>query len=191
METLNELDHQLYLYLNNLGGSFWDPFWLFITDKWSSIPFYAVLLLLLIRTFSWKTLGFTLLAVALLITCTDQLANVFKYGFERLRPCRQEGVAAQARFIAVRCGHYGFFSAHAASSMALAVFMGRIFRHKLRWLIWVLFLWAITVAYSRIYVGVHYPGDVLVGMLIGAGIGILIYYIYNLAAAKWNFYKSD
>ena len=145
MTELKQLDYELYLYLNNLGNETWDPFWLFLTDKWSSIPLYAVLLFLIFKRFGLKGTLYTVVFVALLITATDQLANVFKHGFERLRPCRQEGIMEQARFIAVRCGSYGYFSAHAASSMALAVFVGLLLRDRYRWIFPVFLVWATLV----------------------------------------------
>jgi len=185
MSELKQLDYELFLYLNNLGTETWDPFWLFLTNKWSSIPLYAFLLILIFKRFGLKGTLFTLITVALLITATDQLANVFKHGFERLRPCGQEGVMEQARFIAVRCGSYGYFSAHAASSMALAVFVGLLLKAKYKWIFPLLVFWAILVGYSRIYVGVHYPGDVLTGMLIGALIGLLMQVLHHFGYAKF------
>ncbi len=171
MEQLNQLDHRLFLFLNNLGSSTWDGFWLGITNKWYSIPLYAVLLVLVFRHFGLKKTVVVLVFVALLITCTDQLANLFKSSFERLRPCRAPGVMEHARFVAERCGRYGFFSAHAASSMGLTFFIGLLLRKKLPSLFFILLFWACIVGFSRIYLGVHYPGDVLTGMLIGALLG--------------------
>lgn len=171
METLIELDHELFLFLNNLGNTDWDNFWNILTNKWSSIPLYVLLIYFLYRTLGLKATLITLVMVAGMITITDQLANVFKQGFERPRPCRQEGVMEYARFIAERCGRYGYFSAHAASSAALTVFLGSILRKFHPSIPYYLILWALMVAYSRIYVGVHYPLDILSGMLIGGTIG--------------------
>ena len=184
MTELKQLDYELYLYLNNLGSETWDPFWLLLTNKWSSIPLYAVLLILIFKRFGLKGTLYTIVFVALLITATDQLANVFKHGFERLRPCRQEGIMEQARFIAVRCGSYGYFSAHAASAMALAVFVGLLLRNTYKWLLPLLMIWAFLVGYSRIYVGVHYPGDVLTGFVMGAVIALLVVVLHRFGYAK-------
>lgn len=184
MNQLKELDYELYLFLNNLGSETWDPFWLFLTNKWSSIPLYALLLFLIFKKFGLKGTLYTLVAVTLLITATDQLANVFKHGFERLRPCGQEGIMEQARFIAVRCGSYGYFSAHAASTMALAIFVGLLLRSNFKWIFPLLIVWALLVGYSRIYVGVHYPGDVLTGFIIGGLIGLLMQWLHRFGYAK-------
>ena len=179
MDKLIELDHQLFLWLNNLGNESWDWLWLLITDKWTAIPLYALLLFLIFKKFGWKPSLITVVFIALLITATDQLGNVFKDGFERLRPCRQEGVMEYARFVAVRCGSYGFFSAHAANSMGVAVFLGLLFRKVIPKMILWLVGWALLVAYSRVYLGVHYPGDIIVGMLIGAFLGFIFYKLHE------------
>lgn len=186
MDAINQLDHDLFLWLNNWGSESWDGFWLIVTSKWSSIPIYAILLFLIFKKYGWKGTLITLVAVALLITCTDQLANLFKYGFERRRPCGQEGVKEFARFVAPRCGRYGFFSAHAASSMALAIFIGNVLKDRYKWILTALILWAILIGYSRIYLGVHYPGDVLVGFTIGGILGFVFRKLQVLALAKFN-----
>lgn len=185
MEQLLELDQELFLFLNNLGSPAWDNFWNFITNKWSSIPLYIILLYLIYRSFGWKGTVVTLLMIAGLITITDQLANVFKHGFQRSRPCGQEGVREYARFVAVRCGSYGYFSAHAASSAALTAFIGLALRRTYPRMLYILIIWVLMVSYSRIYVGVHYPLDVISGLLIGAGFGFLFYRVHQFLLTKY------
>lgn len=180
MEELLYLDHQVFIYLNNLGNSSWDGFWNFITNKWTSIPLYGFFVFLLFKSFGWKTVVSALLLIAVMITLTDQLSNLFKDGFQRLRPCRQEGVMEYTRFVAVRCGVYGYFSAHAASSTALVVFLGSLFKSRYPRVVIGLIIWGLMVSYSRIYVGVHYPSDVLTGMILGSGIGYLLYRVHGL-----------
>ncbi len=175
MEKLAELDRELFLYLNNLGSENWDWMWIAISDKWMAIPLYALLLYLIFRKFGWKPTLITMVVVALLITATDQLANLFKHGFERPRPCRQEGVMEYARFVAERCGRFGYFSAHAANSTGVAVFLSLLFKKHYPKLFVFLLIWAVVVSYSRIYLGVHYPGDVITGMFIGAVFGYLFH----------------
>tara|TARA_R100000935_G_scaffold48248_1_gene72605 strand:+ start:215 stop:787 length:573 start_codon:yes stop_codon:yes gene_type:complete len=186
IEKIIALDRELFLYLNNLGSSTWDPFWLLITDKWTAIPLYALLLYLIYRRFGIKGTLITVVLVALMITCTDQLANLFKHGFERPRPCGQEGVKEASRFIAVRCGRFGYFSAHASNSTALAVFIGILLKNQFSKLLYILLFWAILVVYSRIYVGVHYPLDVITGMLIGTILGLLFIYFHKLLFRRFK-----
>ncbi|MEX2349821.1 MAG: phosphatase PAP2 family protein [Flavobacteriaceae bacterium] len=175
MEYLLELDEQLFVFLNALGSERWDTFWLIVTNKFSSIPLYAVLLYLVYRHFGLKNTLIVMVLVAAMIAATDQLANLFKHGFERPRPCQVEHLKEIIRYVAPRCGRFGYFSAHAASSMALAVFMGLLFRNIYKNLPFLMLFWAAIVAYSRIYLGVHYPLDIITGMVIGGLIGFGIY----------------
>ena len=186
MEHLVELDQELFLFFNNLGTPAWDNFWNILTHKWTSIPLYIVLIYLLYRSLGTKGAIITVLLVAGMITITDQLANVFKDGFERLRPCRQEGVMEHARFVAIRCGKYGYFSAHAASSAALTVYLGAILKPYYKYLLYILIFWALMIAYSRIYVGVHYPGDILTGMFMGGGIGYVFFLVQQQILRKYG-----
>lgn len=186
MEQLIEFDKELFLLLNNLGNPVWDDFWNILTNKWSSIPLYAVLIYLLYKSLGLKGAIISIILVAGMITITDQLANVFKDAFQRPRPCRQEGVMEFARFIAERCGRYGYFSAHAASSAALAIYMGLMLKPFYSKIFPILIIWAVLVAYSRIYVGVHYPGDILTGMLLGVIVGWIFYKIQQSLLRKYN-----
>lgn len=175
IDQLIELDKSLFLYLNNLGSETWDGLWLVITNKLTFIPLYAFLLFLIFKKFGWKPLLLMVLVIAAMITFTDQITNVFKDGFMRARPCRADGVSDLARFVAERCGKYGFFSGHSSNSMAAAVFGGLVLRPYFKRLIFILLFWSFVVAYSRIYVGVHYPLDIICGMAFGALSGFLFY----------------
>lgn len=178
IEQLLEYDTELFLFLNNLGSPTWDSLWLIITYKFASIPLYAVLLYLMYKKFGLKSLLVIMVVVALMITFTDQITNVFKRSFERPRPCGVPDLVDELRFIAVRCGKYGFFSGHSSNSMSAAVFIGLMLRPYYKNLIFILLFWSAVVAYSRIYVGVHYPLDIICGMTFGAISGFLF---YNLA----------
>ncbi len=185
LEQLLQYDTQLFLFLNNLGSESWDDFWRLISEKYSSIPLYLVLLYLVYQRFRLKGTLIILVCVALMITATDQLANLFKYVlFQRPRPCRVEALQDQMRFIADTCGRYGYFSAHAASSMAVAVFVGLLLKDKYRYLTFILLSWAALISYSRIYLGVHYPLDIITGMFFGSVIGWVFYSFQQKVSKK-------
>lgn len=181
MEQILHWDHEAFIYLNQLGSKTWDWFWIFITNKFASFPLYAYLIYLLFKTWGWQNTVVILVLVAGLITCTDQLAETFKDSFQRPRPCHEN--FANARFIA-DCGKYGFFSAHAASSFALAVYLGNILKRRFKYGMAGMIIWACIVSYSRIYVGVHYPTDVIVGVSIGSIIGFVFYNLYAFIARR-------
>ena len=175
IDQLLELDTELFLYLNNLGSSTWDGLWLLITNKLTFVPLYGLLLYLIYKKYGLKTLVVSIFVVAALITYTDQITNAFKHGFMRPRPCREEGIAGLVRYVAERCGRYGFFSGHSSNSMAAAIFGGLLLKPHFKKLIYVLIIWSVIVAYSRIYVGVHYPLDIICGLTFGAISGFLFY----------------
>ena len=175
LETILEYDEKLFLFLNNLGNSTWDGFWLVVTHELTFVPLYAILLFLIYRKLGLKTLLLLVLVIAAMITFTDQVTNLFKDGFQRPRPCRVASLDELMRYIAPRCGKYGFFSGHSSNSMAAAVFAGLLLKSHYKNLIFILLFWSAIVAYSRIYVGVHYPIDIVCGMTFGAFAGYLFY----------------
>ncbi|XLS28152.1 phosphatase PAP2 family protein [Flavobacteriaceae bacterium M23B6Z8] len=186
LERLIETDKELFLYLNNLGNQHWDAFWMFMSNKWASIPLYILLLLLCVYKLGWKRTGLVLVSVALMITATDQLANFFKYGVGRFRPCHDTTLIDQMRLVKSYCGgKYGYFSAHAANSFAVATFFVLLFKKQLSWITPLLLVWALLVAYSRIYIGVHFPLDVITGMSIGMLSGWLFQSLWKLAMLKF------
>ena len=187
IETLLQYDEQLFLFLNNLGTPSWDEFWRIVTEKWTSLPLYALLLFLVFKKFGLKATLIVMISAAIMITATDQLANLFKYIlFKRPRPCREQELELLMRFVADGCGRYGYFSAHAASSMAAAVFLGLLLKPFYKVLPFLLLLWASVVAYSRIYLGVHYPLDIITGMFFGAWIGLAVYKLNVWAQGRFT-----
>jgi len=175
LEQLLQFDKELFLFLNNLGSTTWDSLWLLITNRATFIPLYALLLFIIYKKFGLKSLLVFVVVIALMITFTDQVTNLFKDGFKRLRPCKTEGIMEHMRFIAARCGKYGFLSGHSSNSMAAAVFGGLLLRPHFKNLIFILLFWSALVAYSRIYVGVHYPLDIVSGLAFGAISGLAFY----------------
>ena len=187
LEELLQSDKNIFLFLNHLGTPTWDVFWLFVTNKLSAIPLYIVLAFLFYKSFGLKRTLLVLVVIALMITATDQVANLFKYGFKRLRPCHDEEIGALVRLVKSSCGgQYGYFSAHASNSFAIALFLGQLLKEKYKNIGYLLLFWALIVAYSRIYIGVHYPLDVITGSLIGLIFSWLFIKLYIFATQKFS-----
>ncbi len=188
IDQILQWDTEVFIYLNSLGTKSWDSFWLAYTSKFNWIPFYAVLLYLIFKQMQLKAFITTLVVVALMILVTDQTTNLFKNGFHRLRPCHLAEIIDGMRLVKARCGgQYGFFSGHASNTMAAAIFIGLTLRKRFKFLLYILIVWAILMAYSRIYIGVHYPLDVLLGMLFGILTGTLFYKLNVFLSNKFDF----
>ena len=181
---LNNWDHQLFLFLNGLHVGWLDPVMTFISSEMGWIPFYAVLLFFVFYKYRWKGL-WVLLGVIVVITLSDQIsASVFKPIFHRLRPCYDPLIEDLVYTPKGKPGgHYGFISSHAANTFALASFIYMTMKKHYSKIGWIMFPWAILVSYSRIYMGVHFPGDIIcgaiVGMILGFGIGYLVDFVTN------------
>lgn len=180
MEELIALDRQLFLFLNHMGSKTFDGFWMLMTNKATNIFLYLILAFLYLRQTSPKSFLMLLTFVAIMILVTDQGTNLFKNGFERLRPCHDPSLREMLRLVKSTCGGlYGYFSGHASNSFALAVFFSIIFRNKYNRLPFLLLFIAFLVAYSRIYIGVHYPLDVISGIAFGTLVGMVFYFIWR------------
>lgn len=167
IEWLIERDKELLVYLNSFHTPWMDPvmFWLTKTMVW--FPVYAFMLYITFKYFK-KDAWIILVGIALTILLTDRITSGFmKPFFERWRPSREPTLQGLVHLVnGYTGGKYGFASSHAANTFAGAMFFWLIFRHKFTW-IWTLFIWSSVMTYTRIYLGVHYPGDILVGLLIG------------------------
>ena len=177
LEQLIEFDRSLFLYLNNLGTPSWDGFWLVVTNKLTFIPLYFVLIYLMANHLTLKGVVILVFTIAGMVLFTDQTTNFFKFTFERLRPCAQEGVLEYIR--QGDCWGYGFFSGHSSNSMATAIFTGLMLRPVYKNLVYFMIIWSVVVAYSRIYLGLHYPLDIMCGLIFGVLAGYLFYNIFT------------
>jgi undecaprenyl-diphosphatase len=178
-QVLDQWDKRIFLFLNGLHQDWLDYPMQLISGKLTWLPLYLVLIGLLIYRFRRKVIGY-FITIALCITAADQFASgLMKPLVKRLRPCREPEIMDQVYALS-GCGQYGFMSSHAANSFALAVFMGFALSKfsEGKMLTISLFVWATIVAYSRIYVGVHYPADVICGGLSG---GLWAFLICRLA----------
>lgn len=170
-------DQELFLFLNSFHTASIDPVMLWVSEKYTWIPFYAVILAFIIWHYKVRSIV-VLIGVALVILFADQLTSGFmKPFFERLRPCH-EPVLEGLVYLAKGCGgKFGFASSHAANTFGVAMFLWMLFK-TYRWA-FLIFVWATVVSYSRIYLGVHYPLDIIVGGLLGILIAWLVYKIFE------------
>ena len=179
MEEIIALDRQLFLLLNGMGSPSFDLFWIIISDKSVNVSVYLLLITYFLKKTNLKSFLIILIFTVLLVLITDQATNLFKYGFQRLRPCYEPSLQGLVRLVKPDCGgSFGYFSGHASNSFALAVFFSLILKNRSRKIPLILIGLALTVAYSRIYIGVHYPLDVISGIIFGGLVGFVIYLIW-------------
>lgn len=185
IELLKNIDTHLFFLFNGHHTPFMDSVMGLITDKYTWIPFYLILLF-----FVWKKvkskMWLVVLSVAILITLSDQTSVLVKDSVQRFRPCKNLLLKDKVQLIEGHCGgDYGFVSSHAANTFALTTFLIFFFRRKDFALC--MYLWAAFVSYSRVYAGVHYPFDILGGMMLGIILGIISWKIYFHLNKKYVF----
>lgn len=193
IEFLENIDRQLFLAINGLNSNAADFLFYWVSQKFTWIPFYIVLLFLGIRSLKNKW-WLLILFVPLLVTVTDQASvHLFKNVFLRYRPCHNTELKELVHLVNGYCGgRYGFVSSHAANSFGIAAFMWLIIRQNYHYWFWVLFVaYAGLIGYSRIYLGAHYPSDVFAGAVLGIVSGTFFYYIMQLIFFKKSMKKLE
>ena len=185
IEYLNGIDADALLAVNGLHDMFQDAFWWMVTAKWSS--------LLLVLALAWILLHqnrrHALLVLAMLvlsILVADQVSSgLIKHLVERLRPTHDPSLESMVHVInGYRGGLYGFVSCHAANSFAVATLLALVMRHRVVTLS--MFTWALLQCYSRVYLGVHYPGDILGGIIVGVLAGWLVWQLMRWIERRWR-----
>lgn len=192
IKYLHHIDKDITFFINQLYSPLTDWIWQVFSNKYIWFGLYAVVLFFLYRNLGWKRATVALVAMILVVTCCDQLANVFKNGVQRLRPCC-DGEMIRRGLHELNWHwpiEYGFFSGHAANSMGFAVGTSLCFnkldaknRNYRPYTIGIL-IWAFLVGMSRVFVGMHYLGDVAVGFAMGAAIAWVIVSIAAISAKK-------
>ncbi|HPR31696.1 MAG TPA: phosphatase PAP2 family protein [Prolixibacteraceae bacterium] len=182
-EWLNQIDTRLFLFLNGANSPFFDTFFTLFTSKEIWVPFYLVVLLLIFRKYRTEGL-WIFLFIVLAIVLNDQLSGIIKDIVQRIRPSHEATLAGKINLPAGAGGLYSFVSSHASNSFCLAVFLSLLIRQKSTGIF--LFAWATLTAYSRVYVGVHYPFDILAGALLGGLIGWGLYRLLALFDARFR-----
>jgi len=190
LEILDQLDQQLFLFLNSKHAPWLDDpmIWISGTKFW--FPFYTLIIGFLVWKFKYRAV-FLIVSLALLVTLCDRFSSGFmKPYFERLRPCYNEQIAPQIHLLKGCGGKFGFVSSHAANTFGLAMFLCLLFRKEYKH-VWLMFVWAAVVSYSRIYLGVHYPGDLIVGGITGVFWAFVILKVYQYAEKRIDWKKEN
>ncbi|MEI7661301.1 MAG: phosphatase PAP2 family protein [Bacteroidota bacterium] len=186
LETLLSFDRSLFLFLNGLHCPFFDPVMYYGTWTVTWIPLFLFFLYAIIRRYKWQSLWIILFA-ALMVAASDQLSNLVKDWVARPRPTHQPGLEGIHTVAGYTGGPYGFYSAHASTSMAIAIFLVRMLMGRYRYFTVLILFWAFFRAYTRIYLGVHYPLDLVAGWAAGGALG----WGFGLACSRVVLYRSS
>ena len=181
-DYLLHLDKKLFIFLNNLGSTPFDGIWLLITQQINWIPFFLILLFILFKNLGTKKLGIAILTVAVLITFTNEITDIIKFSVQRIRPCNDDTLAGLIRVVK-DSDTFSYFSGHASNSTASMMFVYLILRRYYKYS-YLIFLYPLIFAYSRIYLGLHFPLDIISGYVFGSFTGILFYFLFDKISNK-------
>ncbi len=182
LEKIIHLDQQLFVFLNGLGSETYDNLWLMITKQANWAPLFLVVFYLIYKKSGWKNLLLIVVLIVALITICDQGTNLIKNHFHRLRPCNNPTIKDSIRIVKAS-DTFSFFSGHAANSMTSTVFIFFVLKKYYKYA-GLLFLFPLIFAYSRIYLGLHFPIDILSGYIFGGVLGFLWYKLFLFIQSK-------
>lgn len=188
LEKLRQWDEWLFIQINNNhGNAFFDAIMPFIRNAYFWAPFYLFLLVFVPINFK-RGLWWCLLFLCTVSLCDMTSTNLFKEVFQRLRPCADPDFLQNVRLVVDRCGgQYSFTSNHAANHFGMATFIFFTLHSYFKKWVWLAYLWAVLIGYSQIYVGVHYPFDILGGAMLGFVFGGLLGTFFNKRFGFANF----
>jgi undecaprenyl-diphosphatase len=177
IEKIKDFDVKWLLEINSRHSDFFDLFFFYATNRFVWIPFYVFLCYQIAVKLKSQTIKY-LLVIVILIFLSDQFSVLIKDHFMRYRPCHHLLLQSKLHLVNNKCGGlYGFVSSHATNAMALTVFLILSFRNQFKWIVTTMMTYLLIVSYSRLYLGVHYPSDILVGWLAGALVAFFVYYL--------------
>ena len=182
LDNLIQKDQQLLIYLNNLGTDFFFFFFMYITHQINWWPFFLILIFLLLKKISLKQFGLLVVVLALFFVFTDQMTNVVKYAVARLRPVNDPEILPHLRYLR-GANSPSFFSGHASNSSGSILLIFLIMKRYYKYA-WVIFFFPLLFAYTRIYLGLHYPLDILCGYVFGLSSGLLFYNIFKYSSNR-------
>lgn len=182
LEYLVHLDKKLFVFLNNLGSTPFDTIWLLITKQTNWIPFFLILLFILFKKLGPKKLGIAILIIAGLITFTNEITDIIKFSVQRIRPCNDDTLVGLIRVVK-DSDTFSYFSGHASNSTASMVFVFLILRQYYKYS-YLIFLYPLIFAYSRIYLGLHFPLDIISGFVFGGFTGFLFFILFEKISNK-------
>lgn len=191
MNGLLELDYQLMEWLNTDAFPFLDRVMWYFSEKLFWIPVYLVLLFALYKKYSTKFFVWVIVFLALSVLINDQVASgIFKNWVGRFRPSHDPLIEAKLHYSLepngqiYKGGKFGFYSSHAANYAGVAVLFLLWMRPVKRWIVALCILWVLLISYSRIYLGVHFPSDILMGLTMGTLVGFLCFFLWKKAMLK-------
>lgn len=183
MGIIKQLDQSLFLFLNDHHGLFWDKAIFLFSSREIWIPFYLLIVYLIIKTYR-KNAIYILLLIGLSIAVSDQFSVLIKNLVERPRPSNDPLIKDMVHVVTgYRGGAFGFFSSHASNTFTIAAIASMLFKNRSFSI--TIFVWAIVVSYTRIYLGLHYPGDILTGWIWGAVFGFGFYKLMIFIQEKY------
>lgn len=181
LEFIQKIDQEIFLFLNGLHSPIADPVMQFLTNQLVWTPLFILVIYTLFKKYGWSAV-WNLAGIGLIILVSDQFVSGFmKPFFGRLRPSHDPELQTLVHFVnEYKGGLYGFASSHAANSFGVALYLWIVAKKEIKW-IWIMFGWAFIFSYTRIYLGVHYPADILVGASVGCVFALAIDWLIRIA----------